>query len=193
MSARQVPRISPEEYLVAERAADFRSEYVAGEVFAMSGGSRTHASLISRVGRELEDALEDGPCTVTVTELRLEVASGGAYLYPDLMVYCEENPDDPADMISNPALIVEVLSPSTELWNRAGKFAQYRRVESLREYLLVSQNEMRVEWYTRRADGEWVYREASGPDSVCRLEMLGVTLPLERIYRKMRAAVRPVE
>ena len=193
MSARQIPRITSEEYLAAERAGEFRSEFVAGEVFAMSGGSRAHASLISRVARELEDALEDGPCTVTVTEPRLDVAFGGAYLYPDLMVYCADNPDDSADMISNPAVIVEVLSPSTEFCNRAGKFAQYRRVESLREYALASQNEMRVEWYTRRADGEWVYREASGPDGVCRLEMLGVTLPLERIYRKMRAAVRPVE
>ena len=190
MSVRQVARITPEAYLAAERGAEFRSEYVDGEISTMSGGSRTRSSLISRVAHELEGALEDGPCTVTVTELRLQVASGRAYLYPDLMVSCRENPDDPNDMITNPAVVVEVLSPSTERWNRVGKFALYREVETVREYVLVSQDEMRVEWYTRRADGEWVYREANGPEGVCRLEMLGVTLSLERIYRKTRVGVR---
>jgi Uma2 family endonuclease len=182
--------MSPEEYLEAERAAEFRSEYVDGEVFAMSGGSRTHASLISRVAHELETALEDSPCTVTVAELRLQVTSGRAYLYPDLMVACGEDPDDPTDMITNPSVVVEVLSPSTERWNRVGKFALYRQVESVREYVLVSQDEMRVEWYTRRDDEEWVYRESNGPEGVCRLDVLGVSLSLGRIYRKVRGLVQ---
>ena len=186
MSARQIPRLTPEEYLAADRASEFRSEYVDGEIFAMSGGSRTHARLISRVARELENALDDGPCHVSVSDLRLQVAPEGAYLYPDVMVSCGENPSDPNDMLTNPSLVVEVLSPSTERWNRVGKFAQYRRVQSLREYVLVSQDEMRVEWYTRRADGEWVYREVNGPEGICRLELLGVSLSLERIYRKSR-------
>ena len=188
MLAAQVSRITPEEYLAAERAAEFRSEYIEGEVFAMSGGSRTHASLSFRVAHELQNALEDGPCVITVAELRLRVGLGRAYLYPDVMVCCGESPDDPEDMITNPSVVVEVLSPSTERWNRVGKFELYQRVESVREYLLVSQDEMRVEWFTRRADGEWVYRSASEPDGVCALEILGVTLSLARIYRKTKLA-----
>ena len=184
MSARQVPRISPEAYLEAERAAEFRSEYVDGEVFAMSGGSRKHAALIFRIGHELELALGESPCVVTVSDLRLRIAAEGAYVYPDVMLSCGEAEGDPDDMISNPSVVVEVLSPSTERWDRVGKFAQYRRLQSLREYVLVSQEEIRLEWYTRRENGEWVYQEAHGPEGVCRLEVLGVALSLERIYRK---------
>jgi Uma2 family endonuclease len=185
MSARQIPKITPAEYLASDRAADHRSEYVDGEMFAMSGGSRVHAALISRVAREFEDALEESPCEVTVTDLRLQVSPEGAYLYPDVVVTCGGQDADPEDMVTNPTVVVEVLSPSTERWDRVGKFAEYRRVASLREYLLVSQDEARIEWYTRRDDGAWVYEEVSGLDGVCRLEILGVTLSLKRIYRKV--------
>jgi Uma2 family endonuclease len=185
MSARQIPKVTPAEYLAAERAAEHRSEFVDGEVFAMSGGSRTHAALISRVAREFEDALEDSPCEVAVSDLRLQVAPEGAYLYPDVIVACGIETADPDDMISNPSVVVEVLSPSTERWDRVGKFAQYRRVASLREYVLVSQEEARIEWYTRRDDGAWVYAEVNGLDAVCRLEVSGVLLSLGRIYRKV--------
>lgn len=89
-------------------------------------------------------------------------------------------------MITNPSLVVEVLSPSTERWDRVRKFGQYRRLKTLRGYLLVSQDEMRIEWYTRRDDGEWVYGEASGPDGICRLEQLGVENPLAAVYRKIQ-------
>ncbi len=184
MSARQVPRISPEEYLALDRASEFRSEYVDGEMFAMAGGSRKHSVLISRVGHELESALEESPCVVTVTDLRLRIAREGAYVYPDVMVSCGEAAGNETDMITNPSLVVEVLSPGTERWDRVGKFSQYRRLESLREYVLVSQDEMRLEWYTRRENGEWVYQETHGPEGLCRLDCLGVSLSLERIYRK---------
>ncbi len=185
MSARHIPKITPAEYLVADRAADHRSEYVDGEMFAMSGGSRVHAELISRVAHELESVLEDSPCVVTVSDLRLQVAPEGAYLYPDVIVACAVQDADPDDMISNPSVVVEVLSPSTERWDRVGKFAQYRRIASLREYVLVSQHEARIEWYTRRDDGAWVYGEVSGLDGVCQLAILGVSLSLGRIYRKV--------
>ena len=185
MPAREIPKMTPAEYLAADRAADHRSEYVDGEMFAMSGGSRVHAALISRVAHELESALEDSPCVVTVSDLRLQVAPEGAYLYPDVIVTCGFADADPADIVSNPAVVVEVLSPSTERWDRVGKFAQYRRIASLREYVLVSQEEARIEWYTRRDDGAWVYGEVSGLDGVCRLEILGVSLSLGRIYRKV--------
>ena len=187
MVASPIPRITAAEYLAMDRAAPFKSEFVGGEVFAMSGGLYAHGVLISRFSRELEDALEDGPCVVSVTEVRLQVAAGETYVYPDLMVVCGEPSyaEGHRDLITNPSVVVEVLPEATERWDRGGKFAQYRRVASLREYVLVSQDAMRVEWFTRGADGEWTYREAVGPEGMVRLEGLGVTLGLGRIYRKV--------
>ena len=118
---------------------------------------------------------------MTVSDLRLQIAKHGAYFYPDVMV--AHGPSTSADMISNPTVIVEVLSPSTELWDRTGKFALYRQVESLREYVLVSQEAVRVEWFTRQ-EGGWFYQEATGAEAVCRLESLNVTLSLGRIYKE---------
>ena len=164
-----------------------KSELVGGEVFAMSGGRPAPAQLIGQMARELGDALEEGPCIVTVTELRLQVGAGETYMYPDVMVvfgypaYAQGN----RDMITNPSVVVEELSESTEAWDRGGNFAHYRRVASLRECVLVSQDAMRVEWYTRGADEVWTYREAVGPEGVCRLEGLGISLALVRIYRKV--------
>ncbi len=185
MSARHVPDITPEAYLAAERASEVRSEYVNGEIFAMSGGSRNHSFLISRFAHELETALDDRPCQVAVSNLRLQVAPEGAYLYPDVMVICEDDATEIRDMVTNPVLVVEVLSPSTERWDRVGKFTQYRRVNGLREYVLVSQDEMLVEWYTRRDNDDWVYRQASGHDAICHLEQLAVDIPLASLYSKI--------
>ena len=187
MAANPIPKITAEKYLEMERAASFKSEFVGGEVFARSGGLPVHGQLILQVGQELGGALEDGPCVVTVTEVRLQVAAD-MYVYPDVMVVCGEFAvvDGHRDVITNPSVVVEVLSESTERWDRGGKFDGYKRVESLQEYLLVSQDAMRVEWFTRREDGSWLYREAAGPEGVVRLEKLGVSLALGRIYRKVR-------
>lgn len=187
MSVSAAPRVTAEEYLAADRVASFRSEFVNGEVLAMAGGRLAHAQLSARVGRELDHALEDGPCIVTVADMRLQVAAGETYVYPDVMVFCGEPEygEGHRDIITNPSVVVEVLSEATERWDRGGKFAQYRRVASLREYVLVSQDAMRVEWFTREGDGAWTYREAVGPEGVVRLEGLGVSLGLGRIYRKV--------
>ena len=186
MAANPIPRMTAAEYLAMDRASPFKSEFVGGEVFAMSGGRPAHAQLILRVGRELEDALEDGPCVVTVAELRLQVAAD-TYFYLDVMVVCGgfAVPEGHSDMITNPSVVVEVLSASTEAWDRGGKFDQYQRVVSLKEYVLVSQDAMRVEWFTRGADGKWIYQKAAGPEGVVRLDALGVTLGVGRIYRKV--------
>ena len=154
MGANPALKMTAAEYLAMDRAAPFKSEFVNGEVFAMSGGLPAHGQLISRFGHELETALEDGPCVVTVAEVRLQVAED-TYVYPDVMVICGGFvlADGHRDVITNPSVVVEELSEPTERWDRGGKFAQYRRVASLQEYVLVSQDAMRVEWYTRRADG----------------------------------------
>jgi Uma2 family endonuclease len=187
MAASPQPKLSPAEYLALDRAADIRHEYVDGLMINMSGGTGRHSLLIGAVSRLLGNALVEGPCAVTVTELRLQVAQGAAYLFPDIMVTCGgfQYSEGPKDTVLNPTVIVEVLSDSTERWDRAGKFAKYRLVPTLREYVLVSQDEMCIEWYTRRDNGEWVYRDATGAGAVCHLESLSVDLVLDDVYRQI--------
>lgn len=164
MAANPVPKMTAAEYLVLEQAAPYKSEFLNGEVFAMSGNSPAHAVLIGQMARALGDALEDSPCVVAVSELRLQAALGESYVYPDLMVVCGgfALAEGHRDMITNPSVVVEVLSESTERWDRGGKFGQYRRVASLQEYVLVSTDAVRVEWFTRESDGRWSYRRRWG-------------------------------
>lgn len=187
MAASPQPTLSPADYLAIDRASETRHEYADGLMVAMSGGSSRHSVLIASLARLLGNALADGNCAVSVTELRLQVAQGAAYLFPDLMVICGgfQYSDGPKDTLTNPTVIVEVLSDSTERWDRVGKFARYRQVDSLREYVLVAQDEMSIEWYTRSDDGEWVYHAATGPDGTIHLYSLDVTLALAEIYSKL--------
>jgi Uma2 family endonuclease len=180
-------KISAAEYLERDSAAPFRSEYYGGESFAISGGKPAHARLILEFGRALADALEDGPYEVTASELRLQVKADETYVYPDLMVVCGGYALTAGrqDTITNPVAVLEVLSESTEAWDRGGKFALYQGVATLREYVLASTGAMRVEWFTREGEGEWRYRVAEGAGAVVRLEGLGVTLDLAGIYRKV--------
>ena len=187
MAASPQPTLSPADYLAIDRASETRHEYADGLMVAMSGGTANHSFLIQAMGRELSLALRDRPCNVSVATLRLQIASGRSHLYPDAMVICGplHFPEGQRDMITNPTVIVEVLSDSTERWDRVGKFARYRQVDSLREYVLVAQDEMSIEWYTRRDDGEWVYHAATGPDGALHLHSLDVTLALAEIYSKL--------
>ena len=137
MSAHFEPRLTPEQYLEIERAADVRSEYYNGRMYAMSGGTHPHAIVIGNLGSELGVALKKGPCVVTTSDMRVRVSKTGLYTYPDIVV--SDPPqygDGRHDTVLNPRLIVEVLSPSTEAYDRGFKFAQYRTLESLREYAL---------------------------------------------------------
>ncbi|MBI2686170.1 MAG: Uma2 family endonuclease [Acidobacteria bacterium] len=193
MGANPAPVLTPAAYLELERASDIQHEYVNGQMFAMSGGTANHSFLITAIARDLSTALMDRPCDVSVTSLRLQVTPEGAYLYPGIMVICgsPQYADGHRDMILNPTVIVEVLSDTTERWDRVGKFAQYRRVPSLREYILVSQDEMRVEWFTYREDIGWLYQEAMGPESPCKIDSIDVTLSLARIYRRIELPPAP--
>ena len=190
MSASAQPRLSPTEYLAFDRADENRHEYVDGLMVAMSGGTGRHFVLIAAVSRLLGNALIDRQCVVGVTELRLQVAQGTAYFFPDIMVICGgfQYSDGPKDTVLNPTVIVEVLSSSTERWDRVGKFTRYRLVPTLREYVLVSQDEMCIEWYTRNDQGEWVYHVANGPEGVCHLESLTIDLSVAEVYRKIDLA-----
>ncbi len=187
MAAAPIPLFTPEEYLRQERQGEFRSEYVSGQIYAMSGGTGAHSALIAAFASELRFLLGERRCTVTVADLRLHVGPQLAYVYPDVMVTCDglQYADGHQDMIENPTVVLEVLSASTERYDRTGKFALYRKVTTLREYVLVSQNEKRVEWYTRNEQGNWEYREAVGDDGVCHLALIGVAVELRALYRNI--------
>jgi Uma2 family endonuclease len=183
MAAHPESRITEQEYLERERAAEFRSDYYAGKVYALSGGSWTHARLIHNMGRLLGNALQGRKCFVTSSDMRVRV-SEALYTYPDVLVVCGEPKflDNRLDTVTNPVLIVEVLSPSTEAYDRGTKAAQYRTMESLRELAFVTQTEARVEIYRKRAENEWMLAESVGLESACRFESVECELPLAGIY-----------
>jgi Uma2 family endonuclease len=187
MSAQATPRLTPEQYLEAERAAEFRHEYYNGQMYAMSGGSFQHFQIIGNITAELHSRLKTRPCAVGSSDLRLRVSPDGLYTYPDVIVICGDPrfADDQRDTLLNPALIVEVLSPSIEAYDRGFKSAQYRTLESLEEYALVSQAEPRVEVFRRQTGGHWLLSEATGLEAVCRFESLDCAVPLAEIYAKV--------
>ncbi|MFN0170308.1 MAG: Uma2 family endonuclease [Bryobacteraceae bacterium] len=187
MSALPHPRITPEQYLEIERAAETKSEYYDGQMYAMSGGSYTHALIIGNLTAALHGALRTRGCSVVPNDLRVRVAEDGLYTYPDVVVVCAQPrfADDQKDTLLNPTLLIEALSPSTESKDRGFKFAQYRRIESLREYVLVSQEEARVECFARQASGQWLLAEFVGLDAVCHLESVDCDLPLSEIYYRV--------
>ena len=187
MSAQPQPRLTPEQYLQAERAAAIRSEYYQGHVYAMSGGSYQHSQIIGNLTGELHAALKKRAGSVCSSGLRLRVSPDGLYTYPDILVICGDPrfADDQRDTLLNPALIVEVLSPSTEAYDRGFKSAQYRTIESLEEYVLVAQAEPRVEVFRRQSQAHWLLTEAVGLEAVSRFESLDCGVKLSDIYDKV--------
>jgi Uma2 family endonuclease len=184
MSAQPHAKLTEEEYLRIERAAEFKSEYYDGQMYAMSGGSYAHGKIIPNLASALIQRLGGKGCSVTTTEVRVRVSPRGFYTYPDIAVVCgaPKFADDQTDTLLNPTLLVEVLSPSTEAHDRGFKFAQYRQLESLREYALVSQTEPRVEIFRRQPSGEWLLSEATGLHATCRFDSAGCEVPLAEIY-----------
>ena len=182
------PQLTPEEYLAFDRSADGKSEYLDGEMFAMSGGSHAHSLIAVNLARELSGALRERPCRVFGSDLRVVVEATGLYTSPDLSIVCGQadfGPDDPKDTLRNPTLLIEVLSPSTENYDRSKKFEHYRAIPSLREYVLVAQERAFVERLLRRDDGVWEFTEFRGLDASITLASIGVTLPFAEIYAKV--------
>jgi Uma2 family endonuclease len=197
MSAHPQPRLTPEQYLALERAAEFRSEYFDGVMYAMSGGSPFHSHINANLTAEFRNALRKRPCLVMPTDMRVRVGQGRLYCYPDLVIACapRQFADDQKDTLLNPALIVEVLSPSTENYDRGDKAEQYRTIESLQAYALVSQTQPHVEIYHRRSNDQWLFSEVRGLDGACRFEGLAgepVTIPMAEIYDKVEFAESPL-
>ena len=171
------------EYLEFERSSAVKHEYLRGEIFAMAGGRPEHSRLAANVIGELRTAPHGRPCAVFTSDARVRIEATDRATYPDVSVVCgrlESAPDDP-DAITNPVVIVEVLSDATEADDRGEKFAHYRRLASLREYLLVSQRARRLEVYRRR-DDRWLLEEA-GAGAVLHLESVDAALVVDEIYR----------
>ena len=187
MATATKPSLTPEQYLEIERSAPERSEFWNGEMFALSGASVRHGVITGNILAGLHARLREGPCRVFPPDLKILVAPTGLFAYPDVVVVCgrPEYLDEVRDVVKNPILLVEVLSPSTEAWDRGGKFAHYRQLPTLREVLFVAQDEVRVEQYTRQEAATWLLTEASTLDAVIHVASLGCVLPVAEIYAKV--------
>ena len=177
--------LTPEQYLAREAQAEFKSEYFAGETFAMAGGTRAHSIIGGNTTTAFQNALGGKGCRPFNSDLRVKIDDTGLYTYPDASVVCGEARIERrggAESLLNPTLIVEVLSDSTEQYDRTVKFDHYRKLESLREYVLVSQHQPRVERFVCEADGSWTYHVHEGLDAVATFAAIPAMVPLSNIY-----------
>ncbi len=182
MSTQPVPYVSPDDYLADERSAPFKSEYYSGQVWAMSGVSREHDAIAVNLTALLHTALRGTPCRGFTSAMRVAV-SDLLYTYPDLTIVCGEAHfrDPHVDTLTNPTVLIEILSPSTVNYDRVAKFGRCRRLPSLREYILVHQDAFRVERFERIGDF-WDTYEYGGEAAVLELSSLGISVPLAGIY-----------
>ena len=178
--------LTSEEYLALERKAKVKSEYLSGEILAMSGASLAHTRITADIVTELNNQLRGRECEVISNNMRVKTGAKGAYFYPDVVVFCGDPQfeDNVFDTLLNPTLIVEVLSPSTEVYDKGEKFRHYQELASLQEYIVVSQDRIRVEQY-RLLKTQWVQTEFREPEDVLPLTSIGCELPLRDIYRRV--------
>lgn len=187
MSTAEKRFISPDEYLKIERAAEIRHEYYNGEMFAMSGATRAHNLIAGNIFASLRGQFASRDCEVYQSDMRVKVDRKGLYTYPDVVAACDSPKfeDDEFDTLVNPRVIVEVLSKSTEDYDRGTKFEMYRRLASLQDYVLVSQDKMHVEHFQRQPDGRWILEEFDSPERTLAFETSNCILNVADIYTKV--------
>ncbi len=187
MSLQPKAHLTPEEYLAGERAAEEKHEYFQGEAFAMGGASFAHVAVSSNLLIALGTQLQGKPCRVFSADLRVSVSRTGLYTYPDVSVLCDEPQfdDDQRDTLLNPRLLIEVLSSSTEAYDRGKKFVHYRTIESLAEYVLVAQDQPRIEQFVRQPSGDWLWHEAAALEESIRLPSIECELKLAEVYDRV--------
>src|SRR5437588_6088072 len=186
-----LPTISAEQYLEIERFSETRHEFLDGVVYAMAGESPDHSTICFNLASIIGSQIRDKPCRGFSPNMKVRAGIGGLYAYPDLMIVCGEAQfhDEQGDVLLNPTVIFEFLSPSTEKYDRGEKFRRYRtEIESLQDYVLVSQDQLRVEHHHREADGTWSQAEVIGKDAVVDLKSIDCTIPLTEVYRNIEAA-----
>jgi len=187
MVAQPRATMTVDEYLAFDRASEVKHEYFGGEVFAMTGGSPEHSVITMNVGAALHGQLRRRPCTVFSSDQRVRVSQTGLFAYPDVTVVCgkAEFGTDRQDTLLNPTVIVEVLSPTTERYDRGLKSRHYRTIDSLMEYILIAQDTYQIEHYVRQEDGSWRLFDASGSDATISLSSINCTLALEDVCEKV--------
>ena len=186
MSVQPKTRYTLQEYLDLERSGEARHEYLDGEVFAMGGASWPHVVIVANLARRLGNQLEDRGCQVVSSDLRVKISQTGLYTYPDVTIVCgKAELERPGDTLLNPQAIIEVLSDSTEAYDRGKKFEHYRAIESLTDYLLVSQTEVLVEHYSRQPDGRWIYSAVNRITDSVSIATLGCVMSLADVYDKV--------
>ena len=191
MATQTKPRMTSEEYLRIERAAESKHEFLNGEMFAMSGASLAHVTIVANIVAALHGQLRATPCRVGSADLRVKVQASCLYTYPDVVVVCGAAGFDAADIaytVLNPTLILEVLSESTKDYDRGGKFEHYRKLESLREYILVAQDECHVEHFVRQPDDRWLLSETNNQDDCLTLGSISSRLNVRDVYEKVDLA-----
>lgn len=178
---------TPAEYLARERVAETKSEYRYGRIVAMTGASLNHNRIALNLGGELRQQLRGSPCEAFTNDLRVRVSQTGLYTYPDVAVTCGEilYLDEHVDTLLNPVVLIEVLSPSTEAYDRGEKFEHYKRLDSLREYILVAQDKVHVERYVHQGD-QWVMSELSALDDVLQIDAINCSVRLGDIYERVK-------
>lgn len=176
--------LSPEEYLALERKAEYKSEYLDGEIFAMAGGSERHNLIVANIIAGLHSQLFGTPCRVYPSDLKVRAAKPRFFFYPDVSVVCGETKfhDERQDIVLNPVVIFEILSEATAAFDRGKKFQDYQQLDTLSEYVLVSQDDVLVEYYVRQENDSWIYKKLSGLDATLMLPSIKCQLELSFIY-----------
>lgn len=187
MSTRPIIKLTPAEYLQLDRQSEFRHEYIAGEVFAMTGASRNHNLITVNIAAALSEQLRRRQCEVYASDMRMKVSPQRLFAYPDVIVVCgtPRFEDDVNDTLLNPTILIEVLSKSTEAYDRGLKFELYRGLESLQEFILIAQNKRHIEHYRRQSDNRWILTETNDPAESIVLESIACQLTVEQIYLKV--------
>jgi Uma2 family endonuclease len=187
MQAKRKSYLTPEEYLALERQSDTKREYFDGEVYAMSGATRAHNIITTNVTTAFVTQLKGRRCEVYASDMRVKVQPTGLYTYPDVVIVCGkvQLEDQRQDTLLNPTVLVEVLSPSTDDYDRGTKFAHYRTLESLSDYLVIAQAEPLVEHYQRQPDNRWLLTTYATLDAVVTVPFLGCDLSLAEVYDKV--------
>jgi Uma2 family endonuclease len=185
-------RTTPEEYLRLERLSETRNEFF-GEIIPMPGVSREHNRINRNLVVDLTSQLEQSQSEVFFCEMRVKISATRSYSYPDVVVVSGQPQfeDSHVDTLLNPCVIIEILSESTEMHDRGEKLRQYRSIESLQDYVLVSQTELRIERYSRQSSGEWTYSDLTGAASVLDLQSIQCRVPLGRVYRNVEFSAGP--
>lgn len=184
MTAVPKPKYTEAEYLALERAAEYKSEFYNGEIFAMAGAKYEHNVVKENIARHLGNQLVGGPCRTLTSDMKVKVEATGLIAYPDIVVFCGEPQflDDRRDVLLNPLIVVEVLSPSTERYDRRTKLRHYQQIPTLMEVVLVSPEEPFVERFARRTDATWSVEAAIELDEALAFASVPVRVPLRAIY-----------